>query len=96
MNNLLLYSITPISGFVKNYVKYKQVNFMIFARTPVLYLLIDKILRYYKVNNIIMWTLILERWFFFYYKILIAYLYDHYHKRKQKYIQKYNLRYPVD
>ena len=93
MSQFLLYSITPISGFAKNYVKYKRVNFLVFVRTPILYVLIDTLLRYYKVNNIIMWTLILERWFFFCYKIFIAYIYDYYHKRKQKYIQKYKLSY---
>ena len=70
----------------QNYVKYKRVNALVFVRTPVLYLLIDTVMRRYKVNNIIMWTLILERWFFFGYKILIAYICDYYHKRKQKYI----------
>ena len=96
MSKFLLYAITPISGFLKNYVKYKRVNALVFVRTPALYLFIDTILRRYKVNNIIMWTLILERWFFFCYKILIAYIYDYYHKRKQKYIQKYNIRYKVE
>ena len=93
MNYWFLYSVTPILGFMKNYVKYKQVNFKIFARTPLVYVIIDSILRYYRMENIIMWTLILERWFFFYYKIMIAYLCDHYHRKKQKYIQKYNLHY---
>lgn len=91
--NLLLYSVTPILGFAKNYVKYKRINLLVFARTPCLYLVIDTLLRYYRVNNIVMWTLILERWFFFYYKIMLAYAYDYYHERKQKYIQKYNLHY---
>ena len=96
MSKFLLYAITPISGFIKNYVKYKRVNALVFVRTPALYLFIDTILRRYKVNNIIMWTLILERWFFFCYKILIAYIYDYYHNRKQKYIQKYNHGYKVE
>jgi len=92
----LLYAVTPLLGFMKNYVKYKRVNVALFARTPLLYVLIDSILRYYRMNNIIIWTLILERWFFFYYKIMCAYLYDYYRTRREKYIQKYGLIYSSD
>lgn len=92
----VLYAVTPLLGFTKNYVKYKRVNVALFARTPLLYFLIDSIMRYYRMNNIILWTLILERWFFFYYKITHAYLYDHYRARREKYIQKYGLIYSSD
>ncbi len=93
MSTILLYSVTPLLGFMKNYVKYKRVNALLFMRTPFLYLLIDTLMRRYRVNHILLWTLIVERWFLFGYKISVAYLYDHYHRRKNKYTRKYNLSY---
>ncbi len=91
-----LYAITPVAGCLKNYVKYKQCNLQLFLRTPCLYFFIDKILKYYRINQILLWTLILERWCMFHYKILSAYLLDYYHTRQQKYIQKYGLTYPAN
>jgi len=93
--SVLLYAITPVSGFLKNYVKYKRVNIAIFTRTPLTYLVIDRILSYYRVKNIILWTLILERWFFFYLKIFQSYFGDCYRVRQKKYEKKYNLIYPT-
>ena len=90
----LLYIITPIAGYLKNYVKYKRVSFLIFSRTPLMYLCLDRLLSYYKMKDIVLWTLILERWIFFYAKIIHSYWKDHYHARQQKYIKKYNLLYP--
>ena len=93
--SVLLYAITPVSGFLKNYVKYKRVNIAIFARTPMTYMVIDRILSYYRVKNIILWTLILERWFFFYMKIFQSYFGDCYRVKQKKYEKKYNLIYPT-
>jgi len=89
----MMYAITPVAGFLKNYVKYKRVNMVLFSRTPVVYLCIDRLLAYFKIKDIVLWTLILERWFFFYAKILYSYWNDTYALRKQKYIQKYGFSY---
>jgi hypothetical protein len=93
MSLRLLYIITPVSGFLKNYLKYKRVNLATFARTPLVYFWIDLFLCLYKVRNPVLWCLILERWFFFYYKIVKSYWQDVYHVRREKYEKKYGLRY---
>lgn len=97
----LLYVITPLLGLIKNYVKYKQINLFLFLRTPMLYVMIDKLLliyfhkysRLFQIYPRLLWTLIIERWFMFQYKIIYSLLFDLYHTRKQKYITKYNLVY---
>ena len=93
MSLKLLYTITPISGYLKNYIKYKKVNALTFARTPLVYIMIDRILSYCNLKNVVLWTIVLERWFFFYFKMIRAYVMDHYHLRKQKYKVKYELKY---
>lgn len=93
MSLRLLYIITPVSGFLKNYLKYKRVNLATFARTPLVYFLIDLFLSWLRIRSPVLWCLILERWFFFYYKIVRAYWLDVYHVRREKYIKKYGLRY---
>jgi hypothetical protein len=93
--SVILYAVTPISGFIKNYVKYKRVNVAIFARTPLTYLVIDRILSYYRMKNIVLWTIIFERWFFFYLKIIQSYFGDCYRVKQKKYEKKYNLVYPT-
>ena len=86
---MILYLITPLLGILRNYVKYKQINIFIFIRTPLVYFLINYIL---KTHNI--WkTLILERWYFFIYKTLLSIYNDDYNTKKDKYIKKYNLDY---
>ena len=93
MSLRLLYLVTPVSGFLKNYLKYKRVHLRTFARTPLVYFWIDRCLCLCKVQNPVLWCLILERWFFFYYKIVRAYWLDVYHTRREKYIKKYGLQY---
>lgn len=93
MSLRLLYMITPISGYLKNYIKYKRVNLTTFSRTPLVYIMVDRILSYCNLKDVVLWTIILERWFFFYFKMIRAYLMDHYHQRKQKYKVKYSLKY---
>jgi len=90
---VLLYAVTPVSGFLKNYVKYKRVNLGIFARTPIIYVILDRVLSYYRIKNIVLWTLILERWIFFYLKIFRSYYGNQYWVRRDKYEKKYNLTY---
>jgi len=97
MSLRLLYIITPLSGYLKNYIKYKRVNVLTFSRTPIVYTLIDRFLCYYKfsntLHNIVVWTIILERWFFFYFKMIRSYINDDYRVRRLKYEKKYSIIY---
>ena len=86
---LLLYLVTPIIGFLRNYIKYKKFQYKLFIRTPLLYLFINLLFQ----NNNIYQTLIYERWFFLIYKSLISIYNDDYNTRKEKYKIKYNLKY---
>ena len=89
----VLYVVTPLLGFIKNYSKYKQINGLIFIRTPLVYFLLHNILLYLNYNNIILLTIIYERWFFFIYKIIYSLLNDTYHKKRIKYAKKYGMKY---
>jgi hypothetical protein len=89
MNSYILYLITPLLGCLRNYIKYKQLKLLLFLRTPLTYLYINKV---FKCENI--WqTLIYERWFFFIYKSWLSYINNDYVVKKNKYIKKYNLKY---
>ena len=93
MNNLI-YFITPTFGLIKNYVKYKKLNPLIFIRTPIFYIFISMILSKLKVNNIFL-TLIVERWLLFFIKIIRSHYNNNYLTKKNKYILKYGFNYPV-
>jgi len=81
--------ITPILGSLRNFVKYKNFKPLIFIRTPVLYFFLFLILQ---TNNI--WKIIvLERWFMFVFKTLKSIYRRDYITKKEKYIQKYNMKY---
>ncbi len=80
---------TPLFGYLKNYVKYKNFNFYIFIRTPLIYILLNYIFR---INNI--WKLLIyERWYFLIYKTFLSLIRNDYINKKNKYIKKYNLIY---
>lgn len=83
--------ITPLLGSLKNYVKYKRFNFLVFIRTFYIYALIQCIIQ---TNNIYL-ILILERWFFFGFKVIRSLIRNDYMKNRNKYIKKYKLIYPV-
>ena len=84
-----LYFITPVLGGIRNYVKYKQLNFLLFIRTPLTYYFINLLFQ----CNTIWQTLMYERWFFFFYKTGLSLYNDDYHQKKDKYIKKYGLEY---
>ena len=85
---LYLYLITPILGCIRNYIKYKQPNILLFIRTPLTYIIINLLIE----TNI--WKcLIYERWFFFIYKSLLSLYNGDYNTKKEKYIVKYGLKY---
>jgi len=86
---IFLYLITPLLGTLRNYVKYKKIKLLLFIRTPITYFLINLI---FQCNSI--WkTLIYERWYFFIYKTFLSLYNDDYNKKKDKYIEKYGLKY---
>ena len=86
---LYLILLTPLLGFIKNYVKYKKINFFVFIRTPIVYLILQILIQ---TNNI--WKLlILERWTFFIIKIIKSLINNDYIVKKRKYIRKYNINY---
>lgn len=88
---MYLYLITPLLGSLKNYVKYKRFNILVFLRTLYIYYLLKLSIQ---TNNT--WLiLMLERWFFFIFKIIKSIINDDYNNKKQKYIEKYKLIYPI-
>jgi len=87
---MYLYIITPLLGSLKNYVKYKRFNKIIFIRSFYIYILLNIIIR--KNQNPWM-ILILERWFFFIFKIIRSLIRNDYKLNKIKYIKKYNIIY---
>ena len=84
-----LFTITPLLGSLRNYVKYKQLDFLVFMRTPTVYFLITL---FFGHDNVFQ-TLIYERWFFFMYKTCLSLYRNDYRKKKKKYIKKYGLKY---
>ena len=85
---MLIYLITPSLGLLRN-VKYKQMNYILYIRTPIIYIILNII---FKINNI--WKiLILERWYFLLYKTFLSIYNNDYIKKRKKYIKKYNLIY---
>jgi len=90
---MIIFFITPILGAIRNYSKYKQFKLTLFIRTPITYFLIYNLLKIYYQKNMILYTLILERWYFLIYKTLISIFNDDYNIKKNKYIKKYNLKY---
>ena len=88
---MYLYLITPLLGSLKNYVKYKRFNIFVFLRTLYIYFILKLSIQ---TNNI--WIiLMLERWFFFVFKIIKSIINNDYNNKKQKYIEKYKLIYPI-
>ena len=88
---MYLYTITPLLGSLKNYVKYKRFDILIFVRSFYVYLTLHL---FTQTNNI--WLiLILERWFFFIFKIIRSIYRNDYMRNKSKYETKYKIIYPI-
>ena len=96
MKQLLLYTITPTLGLLRNYIKYKQTRFIIFIRTPIIYVFFHSLFCLMGYRNIVWRTLIFERWYFFIEKSIISLWNNDYLKNKDKYIKKYGLTYKSD
>ena len=86
---MLLFLITPLLGLFRNYVKYKQLNILLFIRTPIIYFLLQLLLQTRNIWKI----LILERWLLLFVKTLLSIYKNDYQNKKDKYIQKYKLKY---
>ena len=85
----IIYLITPLLGFIKNYVKYKRINLLVFLRTPFIYSLLFVLIQ---TQNI--WKIItIERWLFFIFKIIRSTIRRDYIVNKGKYELKYGLIY---
>ena len=85
----ILYLITPLLGFIKNYVKYKRINLLVFLRTPLIYSLLFILIQ---TQNI--WKIItIERWLFFIFKIIRSTIRRDYIVNKEKYKLKYGIIY---
>ena len=85
----IIYLITPLLGFIKNYVKYKRINLLVFLRTPFIYSLLFILIQ---TQNI--WKIItIERWLFFIFKIIRSTIRRDYIVNKDKYKLKYGLIY---
>ena len=93
MNYLLLYTITPTLGLLRNYIKYKRCKFITFMRTPLVYFFFHLLFCIMGYRNIIWRTLIFERWYFFIDKSIIYLWNNDYIKNKEKYKEKYKLIY---
>ena len=77
---MYLYLVTPILGSLKNYVKYKRFNILVFLRTLYIYSILKLVIQ---TDN--KWIiLMLERWFFFLFKIIRSIINDDYNNKKQK------------
>jgi hypothetical protein len=87
--NMYLYLVTPLLGSLKNYVKYKRFNIIIFIRTLYIYFILKLFIQ--TDNNWLI--LMLERWFFFLFKIIRSIYRNDYERNKIKYINKYGIKY---
>ena len=92
---LILYTITPLLGALRNYCKYKEFKLKLFIRTPFTYYVFYKICfqfqKKYTINPFMI--MMFERWFFLVFKTFLSIINDDYNIKKQKYIKKYNLKY---
>ena len=91
--SLSLFCITPILGIIRNYCKNKQINKYLILRSNIIYLVCIYFFKFIQYNYSIYEILIYERWIMFCIKIIISIYNDDYNTKKQKYIQKYNIKY---
>jgi hypothetical protein len=97
MNPLWYYTITPVLGWLRNYIKYKRCAWKTFMRTPLVYLFFHIFCVQIGPANEVIWkTLIFERWYFFIEKSIRSLRNNDYRKNKEKYKEKYGLTYDTD
>jgi len=93
--SVLVLTSIPILGSIKNIVKRKTFNILIFLRTFAIYLIIYLLLEYgfgyyydFELDTSMLICL-LERWIMFVYKIIYSFVTKNYEKKKFKYYHKY-------
>jgi len=90
----LIWFITPVLGAMRNYAKYHTVNPTLFIRTPVLTVMLYTLWNNYTSFACpVLLSAISERWVMLFYKMCVSWYKDDYHKKKDKYVAKYNLNY---
>ena len=85
---MYIYLVTAVLGFIRDYSKTKNVNIIKFMRSPLIILIIQQILKLYDINNSILYSLILERWFFLIFKTYLSVRNNDYYVKKEKYKKK--------
>ena len=92
--NYLFFLITPSLGLLRNYIKYKNLSLTLFIRSPAISIILFELMNinYPQYNNLLI-SIILERWCMLVSKSLISFCRNDYIRKKQKYIDKYNLKY---
>lgn len=93
---VLLYTITPSLGLIRNYIKYKRVTFSLYLRTYLVYYFINLLSKFLGYIPNIYEVLIYERWFFFVCKSLISLYRNDYYRKREKYKIKYGLKYELN
>ena len=90
---MIIFFITSILGLIRDFIKYKNISFKKFIRTPILTIIFYYILSFTNISNPIFLAIILERWFFLILKSFISCFNNDYLNKKEKYKIKYNLIY---
>ena len=90
---MILLFITPLLGVTRNYIKYKQINIYLLLSSNLLYFLYILFFNQIQYEYSIYEILIYERWIMFIIKIGISLYNDDYNIKRNKYINKYNLKY---
>ena len=90
---MILLFITPLLGVTRNYIKYIQINIYLLLRSNLLYFLSILFFNQIQYEYSIYEILIYERWIMFIIKIGISLYNDDYNIKRNKYINKYNLKY---
>lgn len=83
-------SAIPILGLLKNIIKRKQYNIALFFRTPAIYIVFFRILKFFRAKNIISKIIIYERIFLFLIKIFLALYTKNFERKRLKYEIKYS------
>lgn len=86
--------ITALFGACRDYSKFKKLSLYKFLRSPIVTIIFFLILKNFNIKfcNIILFSIILERWFFLLIKTYISILNDDYNNKKYKYKIKYNIK----
>ena len=92
--NYVFFLITPSLGLLRNYIKYKNLSLIMFFRSPAISIILFELMNinYPQRDNLLL-SIILERWCMLLSKSLISFCCNDYIRKKQKYIEKYNLKY---